>query len=46
MEILTPTIPIFLRRPQAGVRYWFDSRIAIFGELGWGATLFNFGVTF
>ena len=38
--------PFFFAGPQAGVRYWFDSRIAIFGELGWGATLFNFGVTF
>jgi len=32
--------------PQAGVRYWFDKNVAIFGELGWGATFFNAGITF
>jgi hypothetical protein len=31
--------------PQVGVRYWFD-KVAIFGQLGWGATLVNLGVTF
>jgi hypothetical protein len=32
--------------PQVGVRYWFDKNLAIFGELGWGATFVNFGITF
>ena len=31
--------------PQIGVRYWFD-KVALFGELGWGATFANIGVTF
>ena len=31
--------------PQVGVRYWF-TKVAIFGELGYGATLANIGVTF
>ena len=31
--------------PQVGVRYWFD-KIALFGELGWGSTFANIGVTF
>lgn len=31
--------------PQVGVRYWFE-KVAIFGELGWGATLANIGLTF
>jgi hypothetical protein len=31
--------------PQIGVRYWFD-KIALFGELGWGATFANIGITF
>ena len=31
--------------PQVGVRYWFD-KVALFGELGWGATFANIGVTF
>lgn len=31
--------------PQVGVRYWFD-KVAVFGELGWGATFANIGVTF
>ena len=31
--------------PQFGARYWFGN-IAIFGELGWGATFANVGVTF
>jgi hypothetical protein len=32
--------------PQAGVRYWPSRRVAIFGELGWGATFANAGLTF
>lgn len=32
--------------PQGGVRYWIDNKIAIFGELGWGATIFNTGISF
>ena len=32
--------------PQAGIRYWFNPKIAIFGEFGWGATFTNIGVTF
>jgi hypothetical protein len=32
--------------PQAGVHYWFNDNIAIFGEVGWGATFVNGGVTF
>jgi hypothetical protein len=32
--------------PQAGVRYWIDSKVGVFGELGWGATIVNFGVSF
>lgn len=31
--------------PQVGIRYWFK-KIAIFGEIGWGATVANIGVTF
>jgi hypothetical protein len=31
--------------PQVGVRYWLD-KIAVFGELGWGATFANIGITF
>ncbi|MDB5283399.1 MAG: hypothetical protein JWO06_2474, partial [Bacteroidota bacterium] len=31
--------------PQIGARYWFD-KVAIFGEIGWGATFANIGVTF
>jgi hypothetical protein len=31
--------------PQVGVRYWLD-KIAVFGELGWGATFANVGITF
>ncbi|MDB5283506.1 MAG: hypothetical protein JWO06_2581 [Bacteroidota bacterium] len=32
--------------PQVGVRYWFNSSVAIFGEFGYGATFANAGVTF
>jgi hypothetical protein len=32
--------------PQVGVRYWFTSKVAVFGEFGWGATFANAGVTF
>ncbi len=32
--------------PQAGVRYWANRRIAVFGEVGWGATFANVGLTF
>ena len=32
--------------PQVGVRYWFNSKIALFTEIGWGATIVNVGVTF
>lgn len=32
--------------PQFGVRYWPVSNVAIFSELGWGATFANAGVTF
>jgi hypothetical protein len=32
--------------PQVGVRYWFNSKVAIFGEFGWGATFAAAGVTF
>lgn len=32
--------------PQAGVHYWFNDKIAVFGEVGWGATFINGGVTF
>ena len=31
--------------PQIGIRYWFD-KVALFGELGWGATFANIGLTF
>jgi hypothetical protein len=31
--------------PQVGVRYWFNSKIAIFGEFGWGTSFANAGVT-
>ncbi len=31
--------------PQVGVRYWF-TKVAVFAELGWGATIANIGVTF
>lgn len=30
---------------QVGIRYWFE-KIAIFGELGWGENIANFGITF
>jgi hypothetical protein len=32
--------------PQAGVRYWASRHVAIFGEVGWGATFANAGLTF
>lgn len=32
--------------PQAGIRIWLDNRVALFSEIGWGATIINFGVTF
>jgi len=32
--------------PQAGVRYWFTPKVAIQGEVGWGAQFANVGVTF
>jgi hypothetical protein len=32
--------------PQAGVRYWPASNVAVFGEVGWGATFANLGVSF
>ncbi len=31
--------------PQAGVRYWFG-KVAVFGEVGWGASIVNAGITF
>ncbi|MBL0309921.1 MAG: hypothetical protein IPP77_09665 [Bacteroidetes bacterium] len=31
--------------PQVGARYWFK-KVAVFGEIGWGATIANIGVTF
>jgi len=31
--------------PQVGVRYWFNSKIAIFGQFGWGNSFANAGVT-
>jgi len=30
---------------RTGVRYWLN-KVAIFGEIGWGATIANIGVTF
>lgn len=36
----------FYAGPQAGVRWWIDNRIALFGEMGWGATIVNFGISF
>jgi len=36
----------FYAGPQAGIRYWFDSRVAVFSEIGWGASIFNVGLTF
>lgn len=38
--------PFFYVGPQAGIRYWVDNKLAIFGEFGWGATAVNFGITF
>lgn len=32
--------------PQVGARYWFNDKVAIFGEFGYGATFANAGVTF
>jgi hypothetical protein len=32
--------------PQAGIRYWPSKHIGIFGEIGWGATFANAGLTF
>jgi hypothetical protein len=32
--------------PQAGIRYWVGERIALFCEVGWGATFVNGGITF
>lgn len=32
--------------PQLGARYWFNKKVAIMGEFGWGATFANIGVTF
>lgn len=37
--------PFVYGGPQVGVRYWFK-KVAVFGELGWGATIANTGVTF
>lgn len=31
---------------QAGARYYFTPKIAVFGEVGWGKTWINTGVTF
>jgi hypothetical protein len=31
---------------QAGARYFFTSKIAVFGEVGWGKTWINAGITF
>lgn len=36
----------FFAGPQVGIRYWFDKKLGIFMELGWGATAANFGVSF
>jgi len=32
--------------PQFGGRYWFNQNIGLFGEIGWGATFANVGLTF
>lgn len=32
--------------PQVGIRFWPNSQLGIFGELGWGATFINFGLSF
>ncbi len=32
--------------PQVGIRYWPSRSIAVFGEVGWGATFANIGLTF
>ena len=32
--------------PQFGVRYWPNKHVGIFGEVGWGATFANAGLTF
>ncbi len=32
--------------PQAGARYWFSNKFAVFGEIGWGASVVNAGITF
>jgi hypothetical protein len=32
--------------PQFGVRFWPVKKVAIFGELGWGVTFANVGVSF
>jgi len=38
-------LPFIYAGPQAGVRYWFGN-IAVFGEIGWGASIINAGITF
>lgn len=40
------TYGFFYAGPQVGVRYWIDNKIGVFGELGWGATIANFGISF
>ena len=32
--------------PQVGIRYWFDKKLGVFGEFGWGATAVNAGISF
>lgn len=32
--------------PTVGVRYWFNPKVAVFGEFGWGATFGNVGLSF
>lgn len=37
---------LFFVGPQVGVRYYFNDKVSINGELGYGKSFFNAGVTF
>ena len=45
-EPYSDTYAFFFAGPQVGIRYWFDKKLGIFGEFGWGATAANFGISF
>ena len=42
----TYTDALFYFGPHAGVNYYFADNIAVHGEVGWGVTVFQAGITF